>query len=290
MLQMSDNDLLNYALQIASAQEALYDQGLSQFDESAFNASHGPGIRNGFVQLSQNKQAQVALLNQTLGDNATHCTFNFTLTNISTFTNLSQVLENVGTSAYIGAAQNITNGTDATTAASILSNNARSASWVSSAVNGVEPWDGPFDANPFDATSSASLTVPPPTTAGQNATYIFSNSTAGTPLFAVFFHGLNKTFVPLNNDTATIPNNLTGIVYTAVTNSSSVADDNTTVAGPTFLDLSYPFNTTSSSSGGAGGGTTSSASSTPVSTTSFTSSGTETTSGGASPSLTTVTV
>jgi len=50
-----------------------------------------------------------------------------------------------GTSAYIGAAQNLTSPNLVTVSSSILSNEARHAAWIASVVNNVSPWSGPFD-------------------------------------------------------------------------------------------------------------------------------------------------
>ena len=54
-----------------------------------------------------------------------------------TFAALSQLLEDVSVSAYISAAQYISNEAYLTALASILSTEARHASWIASAVNKV---------------------------------------------------------------------------------------------------------------------------------------------------------
>lgn len=66
------------------------------------------------------------------------------------------VLEGVGVSAYTGAAQEITSKVVLTSAAAILSTEARHASWIASAVNGIDPWSGPFDT-PLDKSQVFSL-------------------------------------------------------------------------------------------------------------------------------------
>jgi hypothetical protein len=52
-----------------------------------------------------------------------------------------------GASAYTGAAASIVTPAYLTVAASILSTEARHASWVASAVNRNTPWSGPFEVS-----------------------------------------------------------------------------------------------------------------------------------------------
>ncbi|RDB30145.1 Protein rds1 [Hypsizygus marmoreus] len=267
---VNDTAILNYALAIENLQSAFYNQSLSQFDEQAFNDSgFSPSVRTGFVNIGQNKQIHAALINNTLGSNATQpCNYSFPVTNVTSFTALSQLIENIGVSAYIGVMQNITNTTFITVASSILATDARYASWVAS-VNGVEPWDGAFDvplsprqvitlAAPYVTSCPPSNITQPftpfpslvisPGTAGSNVTFSFTSptpsndSTTNATLFGAFFQELTPVFVPLSTDdnSVTVPSNLTGLVYVAVTNSSSTVSDDTIVAGPTVLNLTRP--------------------------------------------------
>ena len=66
-------------------------------------------------------------------------------TDAKSFTALSQVLEGVGAAAYTGAAQSISNKAYVTVAASILSTEARHATYVASTVNGMQPWSSAFE-------------------------------------------------------------------------------------------------------------------------------------------------
>ncbi|KAG6907015.1 hypothetical protein DXG01_010918 [Tephrocybe rancida] len=259
---------LNGLLSLANLQNAFYQQNLANLDDNAFNSSgYGSDVRNNFAQISQNKQDQVNLLAQTLGACATpFCDYNFQTSNASNFATTSQVIESIGTSAYVGSIGQISNSTLSIWAASILSSNARAASYTSF-VNGAQPVIGPFDASmliigdsqtpltPQQATTLASSYVtscPANSTnvyqPGQNLTITqasptqaqFNFDNPGGQLYAVYHQGLSNTIVPLNNGTADIPTNTTGIVFAEVRNSTDVANDNNIVAGPSFLNIPVP--------------------------------------------------
>jgi hypothetical protein len=69
---LTDTDFLNYALALENLENAFYTQALAMFDEQAFNQSgFPPSTRARYVMISEHEQAHVALLNQTLGGNAT---------------------------------------------------------------------------------------------------------------------------------------------------------------------------------------------------------------------------
>lgn len=61
----------------------------------------------------------------------------------------------------------------------------------------------------------------------------------GTKLFAVFFTGLNKIFVPLEDGKAAVPKDILGTVYIVISKSGSKADDGDIVAGPTMLRFEF---------------------------------------------------
>ncbi|KAG6856982.1 hypothetical protein H0H87_011371 [Tephrocybe sp. NHM501043] len=286
----SDIDLLNYALALANLQNAFYQQNLGNIDDNAFSSSgFGQEARNNFNQISQNKQAQVNLLAQTLGACATPaCNYDFHVTNATNFTATAVVIEDIGTSAYVGSIGDLSNSTLQEWAAAILSSNARAAAYVT-LLTGAQPVIGPFDT-PLTPQEVATLTSSYITSCPDNSTnpfhpgnnllinqaspneaqFIFNSSTGNQQLWAVFHKGLGKTIVPLNsNNVAVIPANTTGIVFAEVSNSGTVANDGTIIAGPGVINIpvangsngTVPVNgpTTSIASSAATSGPTSSA-------------------------------
>ncbi|KAJ3990632.1 ferritin-like domain-containing protein, partial [Lentinula boryana] len=142
-----DTVVLNYALTLEYLESAFYSGALNNFTEDDFiNDGLPQWARGRFVQIAAHEQAHVQLLSSALGANATQaCNYSFPYTSPSSFAALLQLLEGVGVSAYAGAAQYVTNKDYLTTAAVILSTEARHAAWVAGPVNKENPWSGPLD-------------------------------------------------------------------------------------------------------------------------------------------------
>ena len=155
------------------------------------------------------------------------------------------MIENVGVSAYAGAAQYITSAEYLTVAAVILSTEARHQAWQMSAVAQENPWSSPYDtplgldmvytiASQFITScpsSNAALPVkafPALTIAtgnpGDNVAFTFTDSHTAVN-YAIFYNGLGTSVQALDaNDMATIPEGLQGYTYVLISTASSAAD------------------------------------------------------------------
>ncbi|SAM86042.1 related to stress response protein rds1p [Ustilago bromivora] len=117
-----DSVILNYALTLEHLENAFYRDSLATYDAAAFRAAGYPDwVRQRFIEIGGHEKAHVDFLTKALGDQATkECTYNFGVTEVKSFVATSVLLEGIGESAYLGAAQNITNPSTLTAAGSIL--------------------------------------------------------------------------------------------------------------------------------------------------------------------------
>ncbi|KAJ3745081.1 ferritin-like domain-containing protein [Lentinula detonsa] len=267
---IDDTVVLNYALTLEYLESAFYSGALSNFTEEDFTNDGLPQWARGrFAQIAAHEQAHVQLLSGALGANATQaCNYSFPYTSPSSFAALSQLLEGVGVSAYAGAAQYVTNKNYLTTAAVILSTEARHAAWVAGPVNKENPWSGPFDtalglstvytlASQF-ITSCPSSNPSLPVKAFPALT--FANASPGEAAdvtadgvstegqYIAFFSGLSTTFVQVQNGQVIVPNATS--LYAVLTSSNATADDFTITAGVAVLQFPFSSDGTSSTSTG----------------------------------------
>ncbi|KAJ3866764.1 ferritin-like domain-containing protein [Lentinula novae-zelandiae] len=257
---IDDTDVLNYALTLEYLESNFYAGALNNFTQDDFiNDGLPVWARGRFEQIAAHEKAHVVLLNNALGSNATQaCTYDFPYTSPSSFAALSQVLEGVGVSAYAGAAQYITNSQYLTTAAAILSTEARHAAWVAGPVNKENPWANPFDT-PLSLSSvytlAAQFITGCPSTnpslpvkafpalildnaAPGQATNVSADGVNAEGQYVAFFSGLSTTFVEVQNGQVVVPNN--SMSYAVLSSSNTTADDSTISAG--VVILSFPFN------------------------------------------------
>ncbi|KAJ7122006.1 ferritin-like domain-containing protein [Mycena crocata] len=259
--QVSDPQVLNFALTLEHLESAFYKQALARFSQADFLAAgHPDWTRGRYQQISDHEEIHVKFLSTALttagAQAVSPCEYNFPITDIHSFVDLSTILEGVGAAAYTGGAQLIASKNYLTVAGSILAVEARHAAWIDSAVKQSSAWDTAFQSDltpsqvyglavPFvkscptsNTAALPSLTAYPILTVtdahpGSTATLGFSASKATSQLFAAFISGVGApTFV-------VVPSNLIGFVFCVITNDGGMADDSTTVAGPTILNFAF---------------------------------------------------
>ncbi|KZV98172.1 hypothetical protein EXIGLDRAFT_329109 [Exidia glandulosa HHB12029] len=262
---VTDVDILQYALTLEHLEAAFYKEALGKFKSSDF-ASGGEQYTL-FQQIAGHEQTHVETLTSVIGaDKATKaCNYSFPYTDVGGFKALAQVLEGVGTSAYLGAAHYLTNPAYVTAAGSILTVEARHSAWLAT-TNGEDPWPGAFDTplglNQVYSLAAAFITSCPSTNpalpvkafpalsastasnlkAGESVTFNLPstvNSTSGQ-LYAAFLTGGTIEYAPYTvNQSVTIPTsvNSTGTIYAVITSSNSSVTDDNTVAGPAVLQF-----------------------------------------------------
>jgi len=231
---------------------------LGQFSQADFmKAGYPDWVRNRVANIAEHEAQHVALLSGALGNAATQpCTYSFpSVVDPVSFMGLATAIENVGVSAYLGAASSITEAAYVTVSGSILTTEARHQGWLSSSVDHGPGWSGPedtpLDFNEVYSIASGFITSCPstnpalpfkafPTLAvGTDGTITTSASTDNT--YIQLIAGLDtNTFPVVNGKVANLPQPQ-GISYAVLTTekNSTMVDDSNIVAGVAMFD--YPF-------------------------------------------------
>ncbi|KAI0260678.1 ferritin-like domain-containing protein [Gloeopeniophorella convolvens] len=269
---ISDTDVLNFALTLEHLENAFYSEGLSKFTQQDFiDAGLADWSYGRIKQIAAHEAEHVQFLQEALGDKATKpCTYSFPYTDPKSFVTLSHALETVGDSAYIGASRFVQSKDTLVAAATILSVEARHSAWLDSAVRKGSPWSSSFDTpldpdqaftlassfitscpsdNPkLPATAFAALTLPDPASAMPGSTTplhfaLPDGFDRSTKLYGAFLSGQNAVVVPLGDDlSVSIPGELRGVVYLLVTTDADGVADDKTIAGPALLEFSFNSN------------------------------------------------
>jgi len=151
----SDGVILNYALTLEHLENTFYAQALSKFSEQDFlKAGVSPEFYQNLKEISSDEKTHVSFLSGALtaaGVTPTQpCTYNFGDDTVAAFLQVANVLEGVGVSAYLGAAQYITNKAYLTAAGSILTVEARHSAYLrDNQLKRQSPFPSPFDV-PLD--------------------------------------------------------------------------------------------------------------------------------------------
>ncbi|RDX41973.1 hypothetical protein OH76DRAFT_1489029 [Lentinus brumalis] len=158
---ITDADILQYALTLEHLENAFYAEALAKFDQGAFaGAGYSSDVRQRFVEIGEHEATHVKFLSDALGSDATKaCNYSFPIPDPRSFASVAATLESVGVSAYAGAAHYIDNSDYLTAAATILSVEARHASWVNANANSSDPFPAPFDT-PLSPSEVLKLAAP----------------------------------------------------------------------------------------------------------------------------------
>lgn len=254
---LSDNQVFNFALDLEYIQQSFYTTGLNQFDESAFDTAGFPsGTRERFTEILAHEQFHIEILKNHLGNAAAlPCQYTFPVTDVKSFAVWAGIIENIVVSAYLGGSPYIQNRDILGNAEFFLATEARHAAWVATDI-GEKPWPGPIDTPltpnmvytlagevikscpstnpqlPFTAFQPLGRDVESP---APGATITLKYNGGKDSDFLWISNGLSPIFVPIQGGKATLPSNLTGLVYIAVTKDNKGVTDQNIVAGPDLI-------------------------------------------------------
>lgn len=257
-----DAEILQYALTLEHLEAKFYADALEKFSDDDFkNLGYSAFARQRLLQIRDQEATHVTTLESVLtaaGVTPTApCEYTFPYTDLPSFLGLSNIIENVGVSAYLYKSQFINNKQYLVAAASILSVEARHQTLISSFV-GKDPVPNAFDtpltgsevfsiagafitscpasnpALPFKSFPALTVTTASPAV-GQPVSFTLPEGTTGD-VYIHFINGLSDVPVLLENGQATIPSSLYGIIYAVASSSKDPANDDTTIAGPAIID------------------------------------------------------
>ncbi|KAK3378549.1 ferritin-like domain-containing protein [Podospora didyma] len=272
-LGLTDIDILQFALTLELLEAAFYQQGFAKFPATDFQAL---GLSekdiSDLTAIGGTEEEHVILLQGAIAAAGVKpvqaCTYNFGFTDATGMVGTAAVLENVGVSAYLGAASLIADGGILTTAGSILTIEARHQSTIrliSKAIAVPQAFDTPLSpkqvfslAAPFIAScpegSNLILTAFPTLAMapGQAATAVQAGATiqlqsdqAATATFCAFTTGGlpgGTAFSPFAAATGcVVPQNLAGIVYVNLASAGPLTGkltDDIILAGPMVMQVS----------------------------------------------------
>ncbi|KAH6611398.1 twin-arginine translocation pathway signal [Trichoderma cornu-damae] len=271
-LGLNDFDILQFALTLENLEESFYREGFAKFPPSDFAAL---GLGQEQIQDLQNigftESQHVILLQSSLAQSGIQpvqrCTYNFGFTDAAAMVQTAAVLENIGISAYLGAAPLLASPAILGVAGSILTIEARHQSSIR-VFGGQKAVPQAFDAPlgpkavfslaaPFiqscPAGSDLKLSAFPAlkmanlgnATAVNSVLKLQSDASAGGKFCAFTSGGVTPggtTFTPFTEaDGCTIPEGVAGITYLSLSSASPLTGaltDDIVVAGPMAITVS----------------------------------------------------
>ncbi|TVY78481.1 Protein rds1 [Lachnellula suecica] len=268
---LTDVDVLQFALTLEFLETAFYAQGFAMFQDSDFAAlGLQPADITNLKSIQGTEQAHVTTLMSAVAGAGTQpvapCTYNFGLTNAASMIATASVLENVGVSAYLGAAPLLKSTAILSVAAQIVTIEARHQTFIRVASNAAaipSPFDTPLGVRnvftlaagfisscptgsnlavtPFPALTMATGATPAAFTAG---TSLALNTTATGATNCAFTNGGlagGTAFTAFTNGACVIPQGLAGLTYVNLATAApatGVLTDAITVAGPMAMAAS----------------------------------------------------
>ncbi|KAH6655111.1 ferritin-like domain-containing protein [Truncatella angustata] len=273
-LGLTDVDVLQFALTLEWLETTFYQQGFAMFPDDQFAAlGLQPQQITDLKTIGQTEQAHVQFLQSAIAQAGVQpvqpCTYSFGLTDAKSMVATAGVLENIGVSAYLGAAPILADSKILAAAGSILTVESRHQTFIRAA-SGVTAIPQPFDtplgpkavfslAAPFiqscPAGSNLALQAFPTLTMATAAPAAPAILAAGTALQFQSAAAAGAQFCGFTNANAPggtafsaftaaggcqLPQNLAGITYVTLTNAApatGVISDAIIVAGPMVLSL-----------------------------------------------------
>ncbi|GAA5856770.1 hypothetical protein JCM9279_006110 [Rhodotorula babjevae] len=260
-----DATILNFALTLEHLENVYYSEALAKFSAADFEAAGYTGLYPLLEQVAADEASHVGFLTAALKAAGVTpvqaCNYTFPYTDVTSFLGLTQVIEGVGVSAYLGAAGDISEADYVTAAGSILTVEARHNAFVRF-LNNYTPFPAAYDT-PQSATNVVTIVTPfftscpegsAPTIMGKSGLNVSTTEftlggdlqvtpanasavPAGTTVYCGFASGLNAAFTAWNDGSCKIPTeNITiGQTYVVVTTGPSL-EDKYTLAGPAIID------------------------------------------------------
>lgn len=272
-LGINDVDILQFALTLEWLEAAFYQQGFARFPATDFSAL---GLNERQIQdllkVGKTEEEHVVLLQSAIAQAGVQpvqpCQYNFGFTDAAGMVATAAVLENVGVSAYLGAASLISAGSILTTAGSILTIEARHQTFIRAASGAIaipQAFDTPLSPKQVFSLAAPFITSCPegsnliftafPTlamAAGQDASTVTAGTTiqlqsdaSSTATHCAFTTGGvpgGTAFTPFNAATGcVVPQGLAGVTYVSLSSAGPLdgkLTDELTVAGPMVMIIS----------------------------------------------------
>lgn len=269
--QITDADILNYALTLEHLESKFYRDGLANYTQADFvNAGFADPFYTNLKEISFDEDTHVSFLTKALtaagAKPVAECIYAFPSTDAKSFVAVASILEGVGVSAYLGAAKSIMNKDYLTAAGSILTVESRHTAYLRASQKQSpfpQPFDTPLEFNevyslaaPFIKSCPESNPALPvkafPTLAlgttgsimpGQTITlntpgYTLVPQTGGK-IYAAWIAVTGPTFTEVKaidgGFTTTVPKGFAGQTYVALTACNTEVTDDSVAAGPAIV-------------------------------------------------------